>query len=589
MKTLLIFPPIWDTTQPFIAIPSLTAFIRKSGYSVEQMDLNINCQDYFLSSEYLNKLLSLKEAKFPKIDRQVAKQIVEYILNNIDQVKKDLRSDRFYDPESYLQAKMIISSAFSLISASHNPTKIYGRSFKMRYSDRSSQEIFEATLDRIENPFIFYYEQKTIPEIKKIAPKLVGISITDYNQIIPAFTLSRLIKKDFPEVHITFGGFLMEYLAPLLKKNDKFFGFFFDSIIFGEGEIPLLRLIEALNKDQDFTKIPNFIYQENKNATIKEKVEYTKTKDILSINDFPTPDYDGFPLEKYLAPEIVFPLRTSKGCYWNKCTFCDDIKIYGRYYSQRKTSKVLEDLKNLQEKYQAKYISFTDLAVSAKIARQWALAIKKENLELSWLMLARMEKSFTKELCEDLRAGGCSFILFGMESASQRILDLIKKGTKLPEMKDVCINVHNAGIWCHLFTFTGFPSETDEEVQKTIDFVEEMSEYIDSVGISSFVLTKETPIFKNPELFGIENIYDRPDYDLNNTAAFVSKQEMNGADKKESFKRYIHSVWKKYNQPLWMLEKAQAPVFLYVNHYGQKEMRKVVYPIANAKVEIEDK
>src|SRR5690606_10528976 len=115
------------------------------------------------------------------------------------------------------------------------------------------------------------------------------------------------------------------------------------------------------------------------------------------------------------------------------------------------------------------------------------------------------------------KEGGCSFILFGMESASQRILDLIKKGTDLEPMKEVCRNVHAAGIWNHVFTFIGFPSESEEEARSTVDFIMEMSEHIDSVGISSFILTKDTPIFNNPEEFGIEALYDNPHYDLNNS------------------------------------------------------------------------
>jgi radical SAM superfamily enzyme YgiQ (UPF0313 family) len=88
-------------------------------------------------------------------------------------------------------------------------------------------------------------------------------------------------------------------------------------VIVHEGETPLLNLIKHLNNEFDIRDVPNLIYKEG-----PEIIVNNLSSNGEDINSLPTPCSDGFPLDKYLSPELVIPVLSSRGCYWNRCTFC---------------------------------------------------------------------------------------------------------------------------------------------------------------------------------------------------------------------------------------------------------------------------
>ena len=104
---------------------------------------------------------------------------------------------------------------------------------------------------------------------------------------------------------------------------------------------------------------------------------------------------------------------------------------------------------------------------------------------------------------EQLSKSGLKFCLWGLESGSQRVLDLYNKGTNVENNKRILKDAHDAGIFNFVSVIVGFPKETEEDAEKTVEFLTENIDNIDIIAANNFLLLKDAPIEKEPEKFGL--------------------------------------------------------------------------------------
>ena len=172
------------------------------------------------------------------------------------------------------------------------------------------------------------------------------------------------------------GGSVFTKLIDNLQQNHLLFDLV-DSFIVFEGEHALLGLIEQLEGKKDFSKVPNLVYKDDNRIRVNQPFH------IEDINALPTPDYDGFPLDRYLSPKRVLPLQGSRGCYWRKCTFCN-LHVDNLKFRLRNLDLVLEDMDRLKEKYNAEYMFFSDECMPVKqLDSLSSRLIEKGNLTLN--------------------------------------------------------------------------------------------------------------------------------------------------------------------------------------------------------------
>ena len=133
---------------------------------------------------------------------------------------------------------------------------------------------------------------------------------------------------------------------------------------------------------------------------------------------------------------------------------------------------------------------------------------------LQWGGCVRFEKVISGELLESMERGGCSMILFGLESASEPVMDLMIKGTELTHMSRILHESHAAGIWNHTFFFFGFPGETLQDAQETVNFLFEHKQFINSAALGTFLMERYSPAHRFPQPFKVKNIIEEPDKDL---------------------------------------------------------------------------
>jgi len=529
VKISLLFPPTWHPSQPYLSLPSLTGFLNKAGVpNVSQRDMGIEVLDLLLTQDYgralyerlLDKARHLERSKQDETgaaSEEHYARVVEslerfpYLIDQVERAKTTLRGEAFYDLERYRESLFLVDKWLEVISSLYFPTRmtVVDNQFAT-YSIYSSKDLLKAIKDELQNPFLQLFRERFLPSILAEQPDLVGVSITATSQIIPGLTLCRLIKEADPGIHLTIGGSIFTRLVDNLRRCPGLFDLTDDFIVF-EGETALLELVHQLEGKHDFSKVPNLIYRQDGRITVNQPF-YSE-----NINDLPAPNYDGFPLGRYLAPETVLPVQFSRGCYYKDCAFCA-LTLDHQNFRQKDPGKTVDDLQMLSEKYQTPFFFFTDECLALSPTKRMCQQLLERSLNLQWTAEMRFEKNLGRDLLTLMRDAGCLKIVFGLESYNQRVMDFMKKGIKQESVRRITEDCVDLGIAVHCYIIVGFPTETEEEAKDTMNFIVSNTRLHRSYGFSCqpclFDLEKEAPIMSDPGGYGIRRIMRPASEDL---------------------------------------------------------------------------
>jgi len=588
MKSALIFPPQWFPSQPYLALPTLKAYLENKGHVVDQFDFNIECYEVFLSREYLTRCVEiirhrLSQPAYTSADQEaqsVYRQILsdpgylETIFSEVKDAADVLRTEElFFQFPLYKKAFTTLKIAMKLISFAHHPSKIDLESFFMQGTpEENLAGIVSATADSVRNPYLALYQDKLLHQVAWENYGLVGISIIHVGQVIPGLTLARLLRKQYPHLHIVIGGSVFARHQDIMEDKQTLFEEFFHSIILFEGEEPLDQLIVSLKENKPLSTVPNLIYMEN--GAVKRN---PKSK-ALPYEQLARPTFDGLPLEKYLMPYPVLPYMASRGCYWGKCTFCTHSFVYDSYYRKDNEQRVAEDLDYLGKRYKTKYFTFSDEAISPSAFRRMSSAILSKGVQMRALGMLKFESGNveTPELFEEMHRAGFIMLFFGLESANDRILSIIDKGCDQATEKLVLKNSSDAGIWNHLYLFFGFPTEERHEAEDTIQFTVENGEtgtgIIHSVGQSTFALEKDSAVYHNPAKFKIDRIIHDPDRDMAIVFDFDIQAGMPQEEVMDVYEHFNSVIQENFpSRNIWNF-LSREHFLLYLDRFGKEEI-----------------
>lgn len=527
---------------PHLALPWLTGFLRQHGHTVAQRDLNVEVFDQILTRRHLHQALqrirrrfalpgAASAPQFRPTDEQIRWALAKgpALLEKAEKAKAVLRSERFYDEEASLAAFLVITDALALNSLAHYPAHLDLSRFDDPLRHDSSRELLHAAQDADINPFYEIFRRGILPDLQRQKPELIGISIPTQGQFLAALTLASLIRRAGLPCHLTAGGPHVSMLREQIPHVPALFDLF-DSFVVFDGEVPLLRLAEAIEKgsgragDGGLAAVPNLIYRSPTCGEIRTNPQLP-THEVRLAQENLRPDFDGLPLDRYLAPEPVLPLIAAHGCYHGKCAFCNVGYGDPLHYHPYPAEFIVAEMRRLREQYACRHIFFVDEAMPPRILKRLGPVLQGQGLH--WAGAARLEKALTAPLLESVSAGGCRMMLFGLESASEPIMQAMIKGTQRAEMSRVLHETAAAGIWAHTFFFFGFPGETIEDAQKTVDFVYEHQAVIHSASLGAFLLEIYAPAYAAPERFGISTVHRDARRDL---AIYFEYEPAHGMD-----------------------------------------------------------
>lgn len=521
MKIMLLFPPNWTPSMPHLALPTLTAYLRAHGAEVIQRDLNVEVFDEILTRKYMRgAVASLRDEYGPNANKPPTRrtyppqQQVRWALqegprlaDEVQQAKQIIRSDAFFDGPTSLRAFETIIQCLEIASLPFYPASLHLQSYISAHPVDSSRALLEAVRDPQHNIFLDIYLRGIIKDIEQEQPDIVGISIPSMPQMLAGMTLGYLIKQSGLDCHVTVGGPHISMLRDELPKVPRIFSLFDSAVVF-DGEVPLLQLAEALDSHGDLSRVNNLIYRDS------DKIRVTDRKIPEKIGDLPLPDFHGLPLDRYLAPHLALPLLTARGCYFGKCAFCNVGYGEAESFSQLKAEQLAEQMLTLQREYGVQHIFFSDEAVTPRNLRHLSPLLEAEGTPIHWGGCVRFEHVINADLLQQMQRGGCRMILFGLESASQAIIDFMVKGTDLEDMSRILQASSEAGIWNHTFFFFGFPGETLEHAQETVNFLFQHKGYINSAAMGTFLMERYSPAHRFPGTYKVSRVIEEPDKDL---------------------------------------------------------------------------
>ncbi len=552
MKISLLFPPTWHPSQPYLSIPSLTGFLNANGiHTVKQRDIGIELLDGLLTQEYGQRIYHRLSDKARELERQRTGEtgpgsqehyarVIEslerfpYMVDKVELAKDLLRGEDFYDIEQYRDSLFLIDKWLEMISSIYFPTRlsVVDNQFNT-VSIYNSKDLMKVIRDESQNPYIELFREQFLPSIVADNPDMIGVSITATSQVVPGLTLCRLIKEARPDIHLTIGGSIFTRLVDNLRRCHSLFDITDDFIVF-EGETALLELVNQMSGKRDFTKVPNLIYRQNGKIIVNQPF-YSE-----NIAQLPPPNYDGFPLDRYLSPKPVLPVQFSRGCYYKDCAFCA-LTLDHQNFRQKDPGKTLDELELLRDKYQTPFFFFTDECLALSPTKRLCQGMLERNLNLQWTAEMRFEKNLGRELLELMRDAGCRKIVFGLETFNQRMMDFMKKGIKQESVRRISNDCVDLGIAVHCYIIVGFPTETEAEALETMNFVVENEKLNRSPGFSCqpclFDLEKEAPIMSDPGGYGIRRIM-RPSSEDLSLGFFYEVQE--GMTPEEAERLYQH-------------------------------------------------
>jgi anaerobic magnesium-protoporphyrin IX monomethyl ester cyclase len=581
MKVMLIFPPDWYPSEPYLSLPSLTAVLRQAGHTVIQKDINLEMYDWYFSEDFLKKVLrrvpqqldrlrklsKKRDLSADEMDLQLAlcdltRQRIDELITKAEKAKSIIRGETFYDIDKLEWAINVFREVTSAISMVYAPARVCMPPMEtdLSYKVFSSSEVMDAIHDMQVNVYRDVFEHLVKPVIEKEQPDVIGISIVLQQQMFSSMTFCALIKQHFPHIHVTIGGNTVTRLRDVLPQSPLFQ--YFDSAVAYEGETAFVQLVSAVGAKRNLADVPNTIYKDE-TGVHTSPTSYSEDMALL-----PPPDFDGLPLEKYFVPTKVLPYLATRGCYWGRCEFCDHGEGYTAGYRTKKIQEIIDEIGYLKNKYGAKHFHFTDESYPPALFRKLARGLINSKMDIIWTTHMRFEKSLLdSQVWQDARDSGCRYLHFGYESGNERVLKLMDKATTTEIITQHLQMSAEVGIWNHCMGFFGFPGETKEEAWDSVQFLEQNKEHVHSLGFGTFDLSKHTPVAKQPERWGV-TVYKNPEWDLALDYYYTVKNGMSIEEAERVFEEFERN-----HNPGWDLRLfTREYVFLYIARFGLRKL-----------------
>ena len=304
-------------------------------------------------------------------------------------------------------------------------------------------------------------------ELRRFKPNIVGLSVNT-PAIYRALEICGIVKQASPDSLTVLGGPHPSALPEEVLRHDSV-----DIVVHGEGEHSFQELVSLLDQGQDLAACKGIGFKKHGAMLINAPRER-----ITELDALPLPARHLLPMDRY-RPSVLhykrlpaFSVMCSRGCP-HRCTFCACSKVFRRKVTWRSPENVIEEIRHLKDRYNAREILIWD--DNFGMSREWAVkfcALMKP-LGLTWSAWMRVD-SADPDLLKRMRDSGCWHASYGVESGNQRVLDSIKKGFTLDQVRAAFRITHDAGMEARGTFIFGLPNDTWETMMETIELAIEL-------------------------------------------------------------------------------------------------------------------
>ena len=448
-----------------VIMPSTFGKQKNDTKSANTLDLNSTFWEYFFCRENVRTLFDEYISTYNPANE--FKNYLDFIIANLgttSTITKDVFSAPFEEKRSLYCFKVyfFILSIFNKMSKDYRITLPYGVFFKHPIEDIerfiANKNIISDLFDKVLSSNSFFEDNN----------KYI-LKIHWENESYAVLLLAYMMRKRFDNIEISVdlgdvneqADFSFWKTHPLLNKYiDNF-----ENVYYDDG---------SQNKSNDSTRI------------------------VVGSNSY---------------GKLVTRLFDTK-CYWAKCSFCS---INSRFISEKKIEDLSEYavqnvnklIANIKEFKDLSSLTFTDEAIEVSVLIYFAEQLLRHKIDIRWSVRSRFSDKFTIDNCRVLAKSGARFLGFGLESVNQRILKLMTKREReysKGELSNIFENCDKAGINAHAYFMIGFPSETKQETDDTLEFIDyqlKNRKYF-TYSANVFYLMKGSDIHKHPEKYNIK-------------------------------------------------------------------------------------
>ena len=312
--------------------------------------------------------------------------------------------------------------------------------------------------------------------IKDFSPEIVGISFFT-GAYKSATNIAQIVKDLDQKTMVVVGG-----PHPTLDPEGTILHKDFDLVVRGEGEYTLLDIVEGKRKED----IRGLTYKEGNRIIHNPDRPFIKDLDSLP---FPAKDL-------FIGPHKHLDLgyiMTGRGCPFS-CSYCASPKIWKNRVRFRTVENVMEELVELSRDNNSSAVYFIDdtFTLNRNRVRKICLSIIDKGLKIKWKCDTRAD-CIDKELAVLMKQAGCICAKVGVESGSEKILRKINKKESKESMRKAASYIKRAGISLTIYLMLGFPEETDEDLEQTLEFAKELD--ADYYSLSIFAPYYGTKIY----------------------------------------------------------------------------------------------
>jgi anaerobic magnesium-protoporphyrin IX monomethyl ester cyclase len=298
--------------------------------------------------------------------------------------------------------------------------------------------------------------------IDSFNPDVVGVSVMSSRCLKDALAVSKAVKNYGGMV--VWGGQLPTMNTDICFQCDAI-----DYIVMGEGEITWLEFIRKIEIDDLPDSIDGIAYKKY------GKIVVTKCREFADLKDLPNIDWSlvnpAHYYQKYIHSDKMLWLYSSKGCPCN-CSFCGNREYHKCIRRKRPVDMVIEEIENLIADYNMDAVYFTDelWCINKDEGCEFCQKVKDCGLNFIWGVQARIGQ-FSRDNFQTLYDSNCRWILFGVESGSRSMMERIHKGISIDDVEETVKNCIEVGITPITAFIIGFPGETEEELQETVNLI----------------------------------------------------------------------------------------------------------------------
>jgi ribosomal peptide maturation radical SAM protein 1 len=393
---------------------------------------------------------------------------------------------------------------------------------------------------------------------------IIGFTL-NYGQFLPSLSVARMIKEMYPEKKIVLGGSrtVGELGVRVLQTFD-----FIDFIVSGEGEEALYQL--ATN-EEDYSSISGLIYR-------KEKIIKNPSDAKIDLNQLPYPTFESFfediaacsqEILQYYMYYGCLPIEISRGCWWNKCSFCN-LNIQFQQYREKGTKRIIDEINFLSEKY--KSLNFQIIGNTLPIRNKKELLISLKEMEKDFNFIAEIRAD--QYLSEDytlLKDAGFRVLQTGIESFSQNYLEKMRKGTNVIDNIASLKYCKENNIKNPYNLIVHYPNEDHSDFEQTQQNITHIMNYINPPTCCDFKLMYGSPVYCNKQMYNIKDATNTP-IDQLMFPENILKQDFSFVFDFTTLQEPIHNNWqdlldnwkKSYNTLLTFGYQTQRDIDLFI-------------------------